>query len=286
MIVVESGGEQYAGKFGEMTSWALKQSGATGIVLDSFIRDYLGLEVIPGFSVCARGTSPIESSQRWRMNAVNVTIGMPGTLTSRVKVNPGDWIVGEADGVIVIPQQIAMETLEKAEDVEYREQRMREDFAAGMGFDEAFAKCDVIACPTSPIPAFKAGEKSGAQRTVDHAHALGITVAAVPGMIDAPQAFGSNRLLREGAHVIAEPEDVLALLNVDARPLAQPMLSGDDAQLWDALSAGSADVATLARRAGLTSRSTAAAVSSLEISGLVYVDHLGHVHPADAVARV
>ncbi|MDZ4770509.1 MAG: hypothetical protein SGJ24_15395 [Chloroflexota bacterium] len=140
VIVVESGGEQYAGKFGEMTSWALKQSGATGIVLDSFIRDYLGLEVIPGFSVCARGTSPIESSQRWRMNAVNVTIGMPGTLTSRVKVNPGDWIVGEADGVIVIPQQIAMETLEKAEDVEYREQRMREDFAAGMGFDEAFAK--------------------------------------------------------------------------------------------------------------------------------------------------
>ncbi len=144
----------------------------------------------------------------------------------------------------------------------------------------------LIAALSQLVVVVEAGEKSGAQRTVDHAHALGITVAAVPGMIDAPQAFGSNRLLREGAHVIAEPEDVLALLNVDARPLAQPMLSGDDAQLWDALSAGSADVATLARRAGLTSRSTAAAVSSLEISGLVYVDHLGHVHPADAVARV
>ncbi len=140
VVVVECGGEQYAGKFGEMTSWALKQSGATGIVLDSFIRDYLGLEIIPDFSVCARGTSPIESSQRWRMNAVNVTIGMPGTLTSRVKVNPGDWIVGEADGVIVIPQEIAMEALVKAEEVEYREQKMREDFAAGMSFDDAFNK--------------------------------------------------------------------------------------------------------------------------------------------------
>ncbi len=82
VVVVESGGEQHAGKFGEMTSWALKQGGAHGIVLDSFIRDWLGLEVIPNFTPCARGTSPIESHQRWRMTAVNSTIGMPGTLTS------------------------------------------------------------------------------------------------------------------------------------------------------------------------------------------------------------
>ncbi len=87
-VVVETGGETHAGKFGEMTSWALKQGGARGIVLDSYIRDWLGLEVIPDFTPCARGTSPIESSQRWRLNAVNVTIGMPGTVTSRVRLSP------------------------------------------------------------------------------------------------------------------------------------------------------------------------------------------------------
>jgi 4-hydroxy-4-methyl-2-oxoglutarate aldolase len=140
VVVVESGGEQHAGKFGEMTSWALKQGGAHGIVIDSYIRDYLGLEIIPGFTACVRGTSPIESSARWRMTALNVTIGMPGTLTSRVKVSPGDWIVGEADGVIVVPQKIAMETLVKVEDMEMREQGMREDFARGVSFDEAFKK--------------------------------------------------------------------------------------------------------------------------------------------------
>jgi hypothetical protein len=43
VVVVESGGEQYAGKFGEMTSWALKQGGAHGIVIDSYIRDWLGV---------------------------------------------------------------------------------------------------------------------------------------------------------------------------------------------------------------------------------------------------
>ena len=140
VVVVESGGEQYAGKFGEMTSWALQQGGARGIVLDSYIRDWWGLEVIPDYTPCARGTSPIESSQRWQITALNVTIGMPGTITSRVRVNPGDWIIGEADGVIVVPKAIAMETLVKAEELERREQGMREDVAKGMSFNDAYEK--------------------------------------------------------------------------------------------------------------------------------------------------
>lgn len=140
VVVVECGGEGHAGKFGEMTSWALQQGGARGIVLDSYIRDAWGLEVIPNFTPCARGTSPIESAQRFQMNGLNVTIGLPGTLTSRVRVDPGDWIVGEADGVVVVPKKIALEALEKVEEMEAREQGMREDFAKGMSFDEAYAK--------------------------------------------------------------------------------------------------------------------------------------------------
>ncbi len=140
VVVVECGGEPHAGKFGEMTSWALQQGGARGIVLDSFIRDAWGLEVIPDFTPCARGTSPIELSQRWQMNGLNVTIGLPGTLTSRVRVDPGDWIVGEADGVVIVPKKIALEVLEKVEEMEAREQGMREDFAKGMSFDEAYNK--------------------------------------------------------------------------------------------------------------------------------------------------
>lgn len=139
-VVVESGGEMHAGKFGEMTSWALQQGGARGIVLDSCIRDWLGLEVIPNFVPCARGTSPIESSQRWRITALNTTIGMPGTLTSRVRVESGDWIIGEADGVIVVPQAIAMEALVKVEELEAREEGMRRDVAAGMSFNDAYNK--------------------------------------------------------------------------------------------------------------------------------------------------
>ncbi|MGC9468539.1 MAG: RraA family protein [Anaerolineae bacterium] len=140
VVVVDGGGEPYTGKFGEMTSWSLKQAGAKGIVIDGYIRDLLGLEVIPDYTVCSRGTSPIESNQRWSIVDVNVTIGMPGTLTNQVAVHPGDWIIGGPDGVIVVPQEIAMEALEKAEEIEAREQGMREDLAAGMSFKDAYEK--------------------------------------------------------------------------------------------------------------------------------------------------
>jgi len=140
VVVVDGGGEPHTGKFGEMTSWDLMQRGAKGIVIDGYIRDLLGLEVIPDYTVCARGTSPIESAKRWSIVDVNVTIGMPGTLTSMVRVRPGDWIVGGPDGVIVVPQEIAMEVLEKVEEIEAREQGMREDFAKGMSFKEAYEK--------------------------------------------------------------------------------------------------------------------------------------------------
>jgi 4-hydroxy-4-methyl-2-oxoglutarate aldolase len=140
VIVIDGGGEPVTGKFGEMTSWSAKQRGAKGIVIDGFIRDHWGLEVIPDYTVCARGTSPIESYKRWRIHETNTVIAMPGTLTSQVRVAPGDWIVAEADGVIVIPQEIAMEALIKAEEIERREEGMRQDLAKGMPFKEAYEK--------------------------------------------------------------------------------------------------------------------------------------------------
>jgi len=140
VVVVEGGGEQWTGKFGEMTSWNLQQGGARGIVVDGCIRDKLGLEVIPNFTVAARDTTPVESAGRWRIKATNVPIALPGTLTSQVPVRPGDWIVAGPDGTMVVPQEIAMEALGKAEKVEAEEQGMREDMAAGMSFEDAYKK--------------------------------------------------------------------------------------------------------------------------------------------------
>jgi 4-hydroxy-4-methyl-2-oxoglutarate aldolase len=140
VVVVDCGGEPVGGKFGEMTSWSLKQGGAKGIVLDSYIRDRPGLEIIPDYTVCAVGTSPVETLGRWRPHEFNVPIAMPGTLTSQIRVNPGDWIVGGPDGVMVVPLELSLEALAIAERLEAEEQGMREDLAAGMSFEDAFKK--------------------------------------------------------------------------------------------------------------------------------------------------
>jgi regulator of RNase E activity RraA len=142
VVVVDGGGERLTGKFGEMTSWFLKQGGAKGIVIDGYIRDYLGLAEIPDFTACTCGTSPVESSRRWKLQEFNTIIALPGTLTSQVRVTPGDWVIGGMDGVIIVPEEISMEALEIAEDIESREEGMRADLATGVPFKEAFRKWD------------------------------------------------------------------------------------------------------------------------------------------------
>jgi DNA processing protein len=161
-----------------------------------------------------------------------------------------------------------------------REGLVISEFAKGEGLHPGtFPRRNrLIAALAQLVVVVEAGERSGTHITVDHAQALGIRVAAVPGPIDAAQSYGTNRLLRDGADVIAEPNDVLALLDIDASPPAQPLLTGDDAGLWHALTHGSADVTALAARAQLSTRHAAAAVSALEIAGLVHVDLLGVVH--------
>lgn len=140
VIVVDGGGEQFSGKMGEMTSWFFKEGGATGIVVDGYIRDYRGLEVIPNYTACARGTSPVESASRWRVASINEPIALPGTVTHQVMIYPGDWIIGGWDGVIVVPAAIAEEALEKAEAIEHLEEGMRQDLLNGMSFQDCFNK--------------------------------------------------------------------------------------------------------------------------------------------------
>ncbi|MDI3543185.1 MAG: 4-hydroxy-4-methyl-2-oxoglutarate aldolase [Candidatus Atribacteria bacterium] len=57
-----------------------------------------------------------------------------------MRVRPGDFIVGDCDGVMVVPKEIAEEVLIKAEKVEEAEQKSREDLAKGALFEEVFRK--------------------------------------------------------------------------------------------------------------------------------------------------
>jgi DNA processing protein len=116
----------------------------------------------------------------------------------------------------------------------------------------------------------EAGLKSGALNTAEHAERLGRSLAAVPGPIDASQSAGANQLLRDGAIVIADVADALALVGLTP-PARTPRVPDDpDAiAVWEALARGPLDPDTLCTRSGLPAQRCLAAVTALELDGAI-----------------
>lgn len=128
----------------------------------------------------------------------------------------------------------------------------------------------IIAALASTTIVVEAGVKSGALITASHALEMGRTVAAVPGPIDVPQAQGSNELIRDGAVAITSMADLLALLGLTAPVRVSELeVGGAERLVWDALAHGGADLDSLCSRAGLPAHEGLAAVSALELRGLV-----------------
>jgi DNA processing protein len=128
----------------------------------------------------------------------------------------------------------------------------------------------IIAALSRATIVVEAGVKSGALITAAHALELGRMVAAVPGPIDVPQSQGSNELLRDGAIALTSMADALALMGLTA-PIRLVELPEDGAErrLWEALGDGAADLDTLCTRSALPANEAMAAVSGLEVRGLV-----------------
>lgn len=70
----------------------------------------------------------------------------------------------------------------------------------------------IIAALSFGVVVVEAGRKSGALITADHALDLGVDVFAVPGSVELDQAFGTNRLIREGAELVTGAREVLEAL--------------------------------------------------------------------------
>jgi DNA processing protein len=128
----------------------------------------------------------------------------------------------------------------------------------------------IIAALARATIVVEAGVRSGALITARHALDMNRTVAAVPGPIDVPQAQGSNELLRDGAALVASMADALALLGLTAPiRLSELPEGGTERTVWQALDAGGLDLESLAARASLPAHEALAAVSALELRGLV-----------------
>ena len=135
----------------------------------------------------------------------------------------------------------------------------------------AFPRRNRIIAALAPVTiVVEAGHQSGALNTARQAIELGRVVAGVPGPIDSPESSGVNELLRDGSAVIASVADALSLVGVSPPPRKRDAeLDEKELRVWDALSGGGLDTDSLAARSRLPARECLAAVTSLELLGMV-----------------
>ena len=117
---------------------ASRGRGAAGCVTDGLVRDVCRIREM-AFPVFHGGIGPLDSKGRAEMVAREVPVECGG-----VRMERGDWIFGDADGVVVVPQSIAgaifAEALHKVES----ENRTRRELLEGRSLAEVYAKYGVL----------------------------------------------------------------------------------------------------------------------------------------------
>ncbi len=99
----------HAAHFGELSATSLLTRGVAGCVIDGGCRDTRFIDET-GYPVFTRFVTPEDCTWRWQVTATQVPITI-----GRVRIEPGDWIVGDEDGVVVVPQAVAADVLAAAE---------------------------------------------------------------------------------------------------------------------------------------------------------------------------
>jgi RraA family protein len=107
VVIVDAGGSAMNAVLGDLISTKARHRGAAGFVVDGLVRDLPNIRELDAFHVFARGTTPIGPLHRGP-GEINYPICCGG-----VVVNPGDIVVGDEMGVVVVPQGIAAELLER-----------------------------------------------------------------------------------------------------------------------------------------------------------------------------
>jgi DNA processing protein len=144
----------------------------------------------------------------------------------------------------------------------------------------SFPKRNRIIAALAPVTiVVEAGFRSGALNTASQALELNRTVAAIPGPIDSDQSRGSNQLIRDGAQLIASPDDALALVGVSLpkERALPPLLPDSEQKVWEAIKEGFVQSDLLPATTGLTIAECLAAITSLEIMGLVECSLAGEI---------
>ena len=138
VVLIAAGGSARAACWGELFSTAACVRGARGTLIDGYCRDTRAIADL-GYPVWCRGMLPLDVKGR-----IAVTAWRQPAIVGGLPVQPGDLVVADADGVVVVPAGLASETVGRALEKVSKENEMRDALAAGSTLRNAYDRFGVL----------------------------------------------------------------------------------------------------------------------------------------------
>ena len=138
VAVLSCGGSSRIAPWGGLLSTAAKARGAAGCVTDGYVRDTIEVRRLK-FPVFAGGIAPLDSKGRGQIMSTDVPVICDG-----VRVSPGDLVVGNADGVVVVPQEHELDVMAKAFEKHAGEDNSIKELRAGSYLRDVFEKYGIL----------------------------------------------------------------------------------------------------------------------------------------------
>ncbi len=134
VVVLDNYGRMDTTVWGDILTYTAKTKGIEGTVIDGVCRD-AARSIELNYPIFARGNTMRTGKDRVAADAYDVTVQIAG-----VRVEPGDWMVGDADGVIAIPAHRLQEVLAVSRQITGAEDLIRQAVKEGSRLDEARLK--------------------------------------------------------------------------------------------------------------------------------------------------
>ena len=138
VVVATQSGAMTAGLWGGLLATGARHRGVRGAIIDGISRDTVVIKEMK-FPVFLKGIAPGDSKGRLDIINYNQPIKCGG-----VWVNPGDIVFGDDDGVVVIPQEIADEIVDLAEEKYEKEKKFMDGLHGGASVKEMFGKYGIL----------------------------------------------------------------------------------------------------------------------------------------------
>jgi regulator of RNase E activity RraA len=138
VVVLSCSGNLRIGPWGELLSTRAQYLKVAGCITDGSVRDIRIIRRM-NFPVFAGGHSPLDTKYRGKMMWKDVPARIGG-----VEVNPGDFIIGDIDGIMVVPKALTEEVVGKALEKVHAENTVREELGRGDTLASVFQRHGIL----------------------------------------------------------------------------------------------------------------------------------------------